>query len=288
MNRADNPALQAPLPPASARSLLLTVVGEFAFPHDDAVWTTALIRVLGGLGVETHAARQAIARSADAGWITSERVGRAVRWRLTEHGRAVIEDGLHHTAEYLRPPEPWDGRWLILLVTVPQQERTTRKRLYGGLSWLRLGNPTPGLWVTPHVGAVADLRTLIARFDLTGSAISFVGSTQDVGLSDAQIVEKAWNLSDLAERYRMFLEQFSERRPADGDEALFAYLQLRNLLQRFMRLDPQLPEELLPGWIGHEAAALFRACQERWHNAAWARWKAIFDEAAPGPVGRSM
>jgi phenylacetic acid degradation operon negative regulatory protein len=50
----NNTGQPASLPLPSARSLLLTVVGEFCFPHDDAVWTMALIRVLGGLGVESQ------------------------------------------------------------------------------------------------------------------------------------------------------------------------------------------------------------------------------------------
>jgi len=282
VNDAAQPAAESPLPPPSARSLLLTVVGEFCFPRDDAVWTTALIRVLGGLGVESHAARQAITRSADAGWIVSERHGRAVRWRLTEQGRAVVEDGFRRAAEYLREPVHWEGRWLVLLVSVPQQERTTRKQLYGGLTWLRMGNPTPGLWLTPHVHAVDELRALIARFDLAGSAIGFIGRTQDVGLTDEQIVEKAWNLSDLADRYRAFLKQFSNHQPAAGDDVLFSYLRLRNLLQRFMRLDPQLPVELLPGWVGREAAEVFRVRQEQWADAAWTRWQEVLRESVPG------
>jgi hypothetical protein len=71
VSQIDKPGAESPLPEASARSLLLTVVGEFCYPHDDAVWTAALIRVLGGLGVESHAARQAITRAADAGWLAS-------------------------------------------------------------------------------------------------------------------------------------------------------------------------------------------------------------------------
>ncbi len=285
MNNTGQPA---PLPPPSARSLLLTVVGEFCFPRHDAVWTTALIRVLGGLGVESHAARQAITRSADAGWIVSERHGRAVRWRLTGQGRAVVEDGVRRAAEYLRPSARWDGRWLVLLVSVPQQERTTRKRLYGGLAWLRMGNPMPGLWLTPHVHALDELHALVARFDLAGSAIAFVGQTQDVGLTDEQVVEKAWNLSDLAERYRAFLTQSSDHRPVGGDDVLFGYLRQRNLLQRFMRLDPQLPEELLPGWVGREAAEVFRARREQWAGAAWTRWEEVLRESEPGRAQASM
>jgi phenylacetic acid degradation operon negative regulatory protein len=284
VHQTDRAGGEAPLPQASARSLLLTVIGEFCYPHDTPVWTTAIIRVLGGLGVESHAARQAITRSAEAGWIASERHGRAVRWRLTDQGRSIVDDGLRRAAEYLRRPDPWDGDWLALLVSVPQRERTMRKRLYGGLTWLRMGNPTPGLWVTPHVEAVDELRALIARFDLAASAIAFVGRTKDVGLTDEQLVEKAWNLSDLGERYRRFLEQFSGHRPATDDDVLFTYLHLRNLLQRFMRLDPQLPEELLPDWVGRDAAELFQAEQQRWADAARARWQVVLRESEPGAI----
>ncbi|WP_461155996.1 PaaX family transcriptional regulator [Saccharopolyspora tripterygii] len=271
----------SPLPTASARSLLLTVMGEFAYPRDEAIWTTALVRVLNGLGVEGHAARQAISRSADAGWIERERIGRTARWRLTRSGKNIIEDGLHRATAFLDRSEPWDGRWLVLLVSVPQGERTTRKRLYGGLAWLRMGNPTPGVWLTPHVDTAGDLRDLIAEFNLADTAISFVGHTEQVGLSDEQIVQRAWNLAELADTYQTLLTRFADHRPADGDEFLLNYLELRNYLQQFMRLDPQLPEELLPKWVGHEASELFRDRRERWLAGAWERWEEILDEARP-------
>lgn len=271
----------SPLPAASARSLLLTVMGEFAYPRDEAIWTTALVRVLGGLGVEGHAARQAISRSADAGWIERERIGRTARWRLTRSGKKIIEDGVHRATAFLDRTEPWNGRWLVLLVSVPQGERTTRKRLYGGLAWLRMGNPTPGVWLTPHVDAANDLRELIAGFELTDSAISFVGHTESVGLTDEQIVDRAWNLTELADTYRTLLARYSEHRPAAGDEVLLSYLELRNYLQQFMRLDPQLPKELLPEWVGHEASELFRDRRERWVDDAWQRWEEILREARP-------
>lgn len=278
---------ELPLPPASARSLLLTVLGEFAFPGDEAVWTTALIRVLGGLGVESHAARQAIARSADAGWIESERIGRTVRWRLTSEGCGVIEEGVTRATSFLSQPAPWDGRWLVLLVSVPQSERTTRKRLYGALTWLRMGNPTPGVWLTPHVEAAGELRSVIASFGLTDTAISFTGRTENVGMSDDQIVRRAWDLSELAKRYRTFLARYSDYHPAAGDEVLLSYLELRNLLQRFLRRDPQLPEELLPDWVGHEAAEVFRSRREQWAKAARERWDELMRESSPqgSPTG---
>ncbi len=268
----------SPLPRASARSLLLTVMGEFAY-DDGAVWTTALLKILAGLGIEEHAARQAIARSAAAGWIESERQGRAVRWRLTEQGRAVVTDGQRRSEEFMAPSAPWDGRWLVLLVSLPQNERTTRKRLYGGLTWLRMGNPTPGMWLTPHVEAVGELRALVERFDLTDTAICFSGRTEDVGLTDEQIVAHAWNLDELADHYHALLKQYGGRQP--GGDVLLRHLELRNLLQRFLRLDPQLPEQLLPNWVGRQAADLFRSRRDQWSAAAHSHWQDLLHASAP-------
>ncbi len=60
---------------ASARSLLLTVLGEFVLPDGRPVWTAALIDLLGALDVAEKAARQAIMRTSDSGWIEASRVG---------------------------------------------------------------------------------------------------------------------------------------------------------------------------------------------------------------------
>src|SRR5690606_41073674 len=73
----------------SARSLLLTVLGEFVLPRDQPVWTQVLIDVLGGLGVEPKSARQALARTAAEGLLASARAGRRVRRALTDQGRRL-------------------------------------------------------------------------------------------------------------------------------------------------------------------------------------------------------
>src|SRR5207249_4389756 len=73
----------------SARSLLLTILGEFVLPAEQPVWTSALVRVMAGLGVEEKAARQALARTAADGWIAPSRSGRQVRWDLTGPGRRL-------------------------------------------------------------------------------------------------------------------------------------------------------------------------------------------------------
>src|SRR5262245_6364456 len=77
---------------ASARSLLLTVLGEFSLPSARPVWTSALVGVMAGPGVEEKAARQALAGTAADGWIEPLRDGRRVRWDLTAPGRRLLTD----------------------------------------------------------------------------------------------------------------------------------------------------------------------------------------------------
>src|SRR5258706_11493562 len=74
----------------SARSILLTILGEFVYPEGEPVWTSTLLHVLTGVGVEEKTARQAIARGAAAGWITPGRSGREVCWHLTPAGGRMI------------------------------------------------------------------------------------------------------------------------------------------------------------------------------------------------------
>src|SRR5215212_8629938 len=48
--------------PPAARSVLLTLLGEFVLPTPKGVWQETLIHALGALEYKTQAARQALAR----------------------------------------------------------------------------------------------------------------------------------------------------------------------------------------------------------------------------------
>ena len=62
----------------AARSLLLTVLGEYLLPRGEPVWQETLVNALTALGYTSQAARQALARSAREGWLASERRGRRI------------------------------------------------------------------------------------------------------------------------------------------------------------------------------------------------------------------
>jgi phenylacetic acid degradation operon negative regulatory protein len=258
----------------SARSLLLTVLGEFVLPDGGPVWTQVLLDVLGGLGVESKSARQALARTAAEGLLESDRAGRRVRWSLTASGRRLLADGAARVHGF-GPGDPgWDGRWLVLLVSVPESRRQLRHRLRTRLAWAGLGSPAPGVWLTPRPGKQDEVARVVADLGLAAATSSFVGPFGAVGAEDA-VVAQAWDLTAVEAAYEDFLVGFGGTDPDPGG-VLGAQIRLVHAWRRFPFLDPQLPAALLPpDWAGTRAAALFRERHDRWRGPARERWSEL-------------
>jgi phenylacetic acid degradation operon negative regulatory protein len=265
----------------SARSMLLTLLGELVYPNKEPVWTSSLLYMLVGMGIEQQTARQAIARAGASGWITAQRQGREVRWDLTESGRTLIEDGMKRVYALHRDTSPWDGDWLIVLVTITEAQRSLRKGLYTSLSWEGFGNPTPGLWLSPHVDQEARTRQIIDDLGLKDSTLAFVGKSSAIGQTESEIVQSAWDLGDVTKKYEQLLIRYSGLEPAPGDPLLFTHVKLVNEWQHFPFMDPRLPEELLPNWIGRRAAVMFHQLRSAWYDAAQERWQEVVRETSP-------
>jgi phenylacetic acid degradation operon negative regulatory protein len=268
--RRPRPASQG-----SARFTLLNVLGELVRPAGEPVWTAALLEVLARAGVEQAAARQAIARCAAAGWIARERVGRDVRWRLTADGLALVEDGIRRVEALREAPAQWDGRWLVLVVSIPQTRRHVRGRLYRSLRWAGFGNPAPGVWISPHVERAAGLARIVRRLELGAGAVSFAGEAAAVGMSEPEMVARAWELDELGRYYTSLARGFARRRPRSPAVALQALLDLDAALQRLPYRDPVLPAQLLPGWPGRRHATALLDRRAAWLPLATREWAAI-------------
>lgn len=263
----------------SARSLLLTILGEFVLPGEAPVWTTALVATLAELGVEEKSARQAIARTASEGLIDSARHGRRVQWVLSPPGRRLLSEGAERIYGFTSPTPQWHGRWLVLALTVPETQRRLRHRLRTRLTWAGLGSPAPGVWVTPDPSKEGEVAKVMAELGLTDLAFSYLGRFGAIG-SEQRLVAQAWKLDEITVQYASFIDRFAELRPAADDETLRAQIRLVQDWRRFPFLDPALPGELLPeAWIGTEAAQLFRAQHASWHAAAQRRWCQLRDTA---------
>lgn len=261
----------------SARSLLLTVLGEFVLPAGEPVWTQTLLDALGRVGVEEKSARQALARTAADEVVVSERSGRRVRWSLTRGGQRLLSEGADRIYAHGTRREPWDGRWLVLVVSVPEAQRALRHQLRTQLAWAGLGSPAAGVWVCPDAARVGEAHRALADVGLDDTALVVVGGTHG-GLSDAELVAQAWDLRELEARYADFADRFAAIDPPPDDPAavLAAQVRLVDAWRRFPFLDPQLPAELLPDdWAGARATEVFHACHQAWAPSARAAFASL-------------
>ena len=264
---------------ASARSLLITVLGEYVLRRGDPVWTSVLVRALGLLGVAEKSARQALARSAGEGWVSPARFGRRVRWELTGPGQTLLTEGARRIYSFGRAARSWDGRWLLLLASVPDSKRELRHRLRTQLAWAGFGALAAGVWVSPDPGREAEARSILAGLGLADTAMSFLGSYGSVGTQES-VARQAWDLDEVSARYQDFIAAFADAAPATGADFLVAQTRLVHAWRRFPFLDPQLPADLLPsGWAGTTAARLFKSRHEAWQREAQQHWETLLAEA---------
>ena len=250
----------------AARSVLLTVLGEYVLPLRDALWQETLIGALGTLGYKPQAARQALARSVTAGWLNTERVGRRSRVRLTDETGAMLETGARRIYGFGTPWE-WDGRWLVVVLRVPEERRDVRHQARTQLAWAGFGSLGGGLWISPHVEREEEVRALAGD----GSAAELLSLRAEFGSvgDPRKIVEEAWDLDAVSAAYRTFIDEFARQRPATPEAVFAAQTMLVHEWRKFPFLDPDLPAEMLPaGWPRERAHDLFADRHEAWSTTA--------------------
>jgi phenylacetic acid degradation operon negative regulatory protein len=257
---------------ASARAYLLITLGEYALNRGDAAWTQTLVDALGLVNFEEKAVRQALTRSASAGLLEPSRVGRRTRWKITAAGRdTLLAAGRRLFAA--GPEQDWNGDWLILLTTVPENHRNLRHRLRTLLGWAGFGSPGPGVWISPHPSRAAEARQVL---DSLGEPVR--GTLLHARLDDPEerhrLVSQAWDLGDLDRQYSAFVDCFAALRPDSPGETLAQLAQLVYQWRRLLLGDPGLPPSLLPErWSGERARELLLDRHARWRPTARDWWR---------------
>lgn len=256
----------------SARSLLLTVLGEWVLPTGGEVWTKVLIDAMTSMGVEAKTTRQAVARSADAGLMVPRRSGRRTSWRLTPDATRLLSEGSERIYRFGRTSPEWDRRWLLLLTSVPETSRHLRYRLRTRLGWAGFAPIGPGDWLSPWVEREPEALTVLSELGLADSTRSFVGELGPIG-DPKSLVAEAWELDQLDQDYETFIEFHRDQVPASPAEAFRVLTLLVHEWRHFPSADPDLPAELLPeGWSGRAAAQTFHTLHDRWAPAAAEWW----------------
>lgn len=278
------------------QDLVFTLFGDYLLHRRGAVWVGSLITLLEPLSLSEGAVRTVLSRMAGKGWLDTERVGRLSFYDLTPRGRRLLEEG----EERIYHPDwdrAWDGRWILVAYSVPEDERHLRTRLRDRLAWLGCGSLGNGLWISPHdiedevreVAEALEAEEYLSCFRATGAAFA----------EPEDLVARCWDLPDTNARYEAFIEGhlpgFHRCRDAarDGrirpEEAYVLRFQLVHEYRDFPLIDPYLPRALLPeNWAGECAAHLFRTYHDLLLDPADRYVESVLAEAprpAPALVG---
>lgn len=254
-----NDALRRSNGSPAARSMLLTVLGEYVAHGGRTVHRDGLVRALEALGYRTEAARQAVSRSVSAGWMTATRVGRRSRMELTPDTGAMLRAGYPRIYGF-GSPWTWNGAWLLVAVRVPEDRRDVRDRLRTRLAWAGFGSLGGGLWISPHVDREGELREVVAREAAAADVLMF--SAEQLGDAEAvqALVAEAWDLSAIAGAYHTFLEAVRAKVPDDERARFAAHTAIVHDWRKFPFVDPELPPSLLPAnWPQAPAVAAFHS-----------------------------
>lgn len=243
--------------------LTLMLLGHLTHEEPIALSTGTFIEALSRLGVGGHAARSTLSRMVDGGLLHRHRQGRETYYALTPHGSRTLRAG---NAQAWRPADPtWDGSWTVLSYSVPEERRAVRMRLRSRLAWGGFGLLRSGVWIAP---GVVEVTPLLEGLDVLEEVRVFHGA-RTAGASARDLIEEAYDLDEIADRYRRFLVRWSGDTSEVFPDELCALLVLRSEWQQLVQADPWLPAAHLPdGWPAPRAERLFRARYRRLEGPA--------------------
>ena len=252
-----------------AGSLITTVFGDSILPRGGRVSLGSMIQLLQPLGVNERLVRTAVFRLVKEEWLQSEALGRKTDYMLTPSGRRRFDEASLQI--YAADIPGWDRRWRLMLV-VGELDSRVREQLRRALFWHGFGETTSGCFVHPTADLEKVTESLVSEGlgEVLGQLIAMVAVNSRAAqcASDIAMVQKAWNLDELALSYENFLQKYQGIRdalaahgPADMSEedAFLVRTLLIHDVRRLLLRDPQLPDSLLPStWPGSHARLLCR------------------------------
>ncbi|WP_345148084.1 PaaX family transcriptional regulator [Arthrobacter ginkgonis] len=243
------------------RQLLVTLMADYWLAEGAIAPSGALVDLMSDLGVPESGTRTLLSRLAKEERLIAVRDGRRTFYRLSDGSRTRLASGLRQISEFAPPDRPGPGLWTAIAFSIPENRRTTRQQLRKGLSWLGFAPLYDGLWITPRPVA-REATALCAKLGLESASV-FQGQIDGIGSAHGNPTD-AWDTAEVHELYGEFIAQLSpvlaalEEGPFAPATSLACRTALINVWRAFLRLDPELPLELLPaGWRRTEAQALF-------------------------------
>lgn len=268
--------------------MLFTIYGEYVRHYGNEIWIGSLTRLMGEFGLSEPAVRAAISRMLRQGWLDSRKVGNRSYYSVSPRGKKRLDEAAARI--YKVETGVWDGKWCIASYNIPEERRTLRDQLRKELAWMGFGMLTTSTWISPN--NLADrVKEITESYGITEHVEVF--SADHLGWSDPkQLVQKCWNIDEINSAYKEFIDTYREpyeelaeklRRNEEVPDN-FCFVEKTKLVhqyRKFLFIDPDLPQELLPDiWLGKEADQLFQNYYSLLNPGAVRFFETVY-EAAP-------
>ncbi|MFD6209306.1 MULTISPECIES: phenylacetic acid degradation operon negative regulatory protein PaaX [unclassified Peribacillus] len=269
----------------NTQSMIFTIYGDYIRNYGNKIWIGSLIRLLKEFGHNEQGVRVAVSRMVKQGWIQSEKQGNKSYYFLTDRGVQRMDEAANRI--YKMKPNDWDGKWRILMYTIPEDKRQLRDDLRKELLWSGFGSFSNGCWISPN-DLEKQIKLLIEKYDIN-EYVDFFISEYKGPKQNQSLVEKSWHLEEIENKYEEFIEKYSKQfivhqsiisrgEMSDAD----CFVERTNLVheyRKFLFIDPGLPKELLPSkWNGNHAALLFSQYYQVLAEPASRFFESVFQE----------
>ena len=244
-------------PDISARSVLVTVLGDSVLPVTKTLWLSSLFRLAAPFGFSERLVRTSMFRLVAEGWMTNERIGRRSRYSMTLLAVRESEDADRRI--YGSEPDAWDGSWTFAVVDTPSMPADERDRIVRHLRWHGFVSLGRGLMASPSATehGLSELLDLVDPVAVVPTGRAALADLQD--LVEGSFFAEVFRTADTEAAYRDFLTCYQpwQREDLAAAAPLDAYSLRTMLVHEFRRIRlraPDVPAELLPpDWIGNLA-----------------------------------
>jgi phenylacetic acid degradation operon negative regulatory protein len=236
-----------------ARSALFDLYGDHLVARGGVAPVAALVRCLAALDITAPAVRTAVSRMVRQDWLAAAATRRGPGYALTDRAVRRLEEA---AARIYRTREvTWDRSWHLLTVE-RIRDRSRRERVRNALRYLGYGDIDDSTWIAVRPSSELDALLTTEQICAERFSARHDGDT-------AALVSRVWDLDTLAAAYQDWIAEAEQIvagvDPRGTDQTAFAARsRLVHGWRKFLFIDPQLPEELLPAkWAGRRAARYF-------------------------------
>jgi len=160
-------------PHISARSVLVTIIGDTLIPVASSVWMSQMLALTEVFGFSDRLVRTSMTRLVNEGWLTNERVGRQSRYHLTE--LALRESSQADGRIYGLDHVDWTGEWTLLFLA--DLDADSRQLIVDHLRWngfVRIGREVLASPNVTSTEAQALCEVIVPEFSPAVATASFL------------------------------------------------------------------------------------------------------------------